>query len=221
MDCPARIQGIGLGYVAAAGLLIILVASFSGGFDSPLKGGATTAFSGMSVQDALWPCSSSGFFGFGHFLFVPMGVEYRDRIPMGLGEFFVITLISLSGMMFAASANDFVMVYVAIEMMSVSFYVLVSFQRSRPNSLEAGVKYLIMSASVGGIAGVRHRVPFSGLAAKRGLTSWPPKGCAWRATSGFGSGRCWCCWGWPSKTCRVPDANVGARNVYFQERLRR
>jgi NADH-quinone oxidoreductase subunit N len=51
---------------------------------------------------------------------------------------------SLAGMMFAASANDFILVFVALELITVGFYVLVSFQRGRPASLEAGVKYLVM-----------------------------------------------------------------------------
>jgi NADH-quinone oxidoreductase subunit N len=49
-------------------------------------------------------------------------------------------------MMFAASAHDFIMVFVSLELITVSFYILVSFQRYRLGSLEAGVKYLIIGA---------------------------------------------------------------------------
>ena len=49
-------------------------------------------------------------------------------------------------MMFAASANDFSLLFVAIELITVTFYILVSFQRHRMQSLEAGVKYLILGA---------------------------------------------------------------------------
>ena len=49
-------------------------------------------------------------------------------------------------MLFAASANDFAMLFVSIELITITFYVLVSFQRSRLVSLEAGVKYLILGA---------------------------------------------------------------------------
>jgi len=131
-----------LGYLAAAVLLIILAASFCRDSAS-----APTAigFSRMFIQDGLAIFFKRIFLATGVFVLL-MAVEFRERIPMGIGEFFTITLIALAGMMFAASANDFVMVYVAMEMMSVSFYVLVSFQRSRANSLEAGVKYLILSA---------------------------------------------------------------------------
>src|SRR6266705_3757454 len=47
-------------------------------------------------------------------------------------------------MMFAASANDFTMLFVSIELITVTFYVLTSFERNRSPSLEAGIKYLIL-----------------------------------------------------------------------------
>jgi NADH-quinone oxidoreductase subunit N len=49
-------------------------------------------------------------------------------------------------MMFASSANDFTVLFVSIELIAVTFYVLTSFQRNRQASLEAGVKYLILGA---------------------------------------------------------------------------
>jgi NADH-quinone oxidoreductase subunit N len=136
-----------LGYLAAAGLLVILLVNLCG---ASASAPTATGFSDMFVQDGLALFFKRLFLAIG-ILVVLMGVEFRDRIPMGQGEFFAIVLVSLAGMMFAASANDFVMVYVAMEMMSVSFYVLVSFQRSRSNSLEAGVKYLILSALSAGL----------------------------------------------------------------------
>jgi NADH-quinone oxidoreductase subunit N len=131
-----------LGYLAAAVLVVILALSYCGG---SVSAPAAEGCSHMFIRDGLALFFKRIFLAAGIFV-VLMAVEFRERIPMGIGEFFTITLIALAGMMFAASANDFVMVYVAMEMMSVSFYVLVSFQRSRSNSLEAGVKYLILSA---------------------------------------------------------------------------
>ncbi len=160
-----------LGYLSAAGLLAILIASFCCvSVTEPVTG-----FNGMFTQDGLAIFFKRLFLASGVFIAL-LGVEFRDRIPQGIGEFFTVTLIALSGMMFAASANDFVMVFVAIEMMSVSFYVLVSFQRGRPNSLEAGVKYLIMSALSAGalvfgialIFGTAHDTGFAKVAAAAG-----------------------------------------------------
>jgi NADH-quinone oxidoreductase subunit N len=48
--------------------------------------------------------------------------------------------------MYLVSAIDFVMIFVSIELVTISFYVLVSFTRKNPATLEAGVKYLILGA---------------------------------------------------------------------------
>lgn len=64
----------------------------------------------------------------------------------GLGEFFALPIFTCAGLMWMASAVDFVMIFVSLELVTVSFYVLVSFTRRNPATLEAGVKYLILSA---------------------------------------------------------------------------
>jgi NADH-quinone oxidoreductase subunit N len=64
----------------------------------------------------------------------------------GLGEFFALPLFTCAGLMWMASAVDFVMIFVSLEVVTMSFYVLVAFTRRNPLTLEAGVKYLILSA---------------------------------------------------------------------------
>ncbi len=64
----------------------------------------------------------------------------------GLGEFFALPIFTCAGLMWMASAIDFVMIFVSLELVTISFYVLVSFTRRNPATLEAGVKYLILSA---------------------------------------------------------------------------
>jgi NADH-quinone oxidoreductase subunit N len=64
----------------------------------------------------------------------------------GLGEFFALPVFTCAGLMWMASAIDFVMIFVSLELVTMSFYVLVAFMRRNPGSLEAGVKYLILSA---------------------------------------------------------------------------
>jgi len=66
--------------------------------------------------------------------------------------------------MFAASANDFSLLFVSVELITVTFYILTSFQRGRASSLEAGVKYLISARCrphswLRHSAGVRHDGP--------------------------------------------------------------
>src|SRR5207344_2929845 len=75
-----------------------------------------------------------------------MSVDYSSRFTSGISEYFSLQLFALAGMLFAASANDFAMLFVSIELITISFYILTSFQRNRQSSLEAGVKYLILGA---------------------------------------------------------------------------
>jgi NADH-quinone oxidoreductase subunit N len=75
----------------------------------------------------------------------PEGVKTR------IGEFYALPLIICSGMMWMASAKDLVTVFVPLELVTVSFYVLVAFTRRSAVSLEAGVKYLILGALSTGI----------------------------------------------------------------------
>src|SRR5213596_615324 len=64
----------------------------------------------------------------------------------GLGEFVALPLFTCAGLMYLVSATDFVFIFVALELVTMSFYVLVSFTRRNPLTLEAGVKYLVLSA---------------------------------------------------------------------------
>jgi NADH-quinone oxidoreductase subunit N len=65
---------------------------------------------------------------------------------IGLGEFFALPIFTCAGLMYLVSAIDFVMIFVSLELVTISFYVLVSFTRRNPITLEAGVKYLVLSA---------------------------------------------------------------------------
>src|SRR5437773_3842237 len=131
-----------LGYAAAAALGFVLLFSFSSFIDA---GVTVTAFKGMYVQDGL-ALFFKRFFLVAAIIVLIMSVEFADRIPTGISEYYALILFALSGMMFAASANDFSLLFVSVELITVTFYVLTSFQRTRLASLEAGVKYLILGA---------------------------------------------------------------------------
>src|SRR5206468_2259158 len=64
----------------------------------------------------------------------------------GLGEFFAVPMFTCAGLMYLVSAIDFVFIFVSLELVTISFYVLVSFTRRNPITLEAGMKYLVLSA---------------------------------------------------------------------------
>jgi len=164
---PARRK---LGCAAAAGLGAVLIYSFLA-FRLP-PGGVGYAFSDVYVLDGL-ALFFKRFFLAAAILVLLMSVEFADRIEAGISEYYSLILFALAGMMFASSANDFSLLFVSLELITVTFYVLTSFQRSRMASLEAGVKYLIIGAlstsfTVFGIAlvsGISGKLNFGELAA--------------------------------------------------------
>lgn len=73
----------------------------------------------------------------------------RQRMPRI--EFFHIVIVVSGAMMLLAQSNHFVLLFVALETVTVGFYILVSYTRTNPLSLEAGLKYLIMGALSSGL----------------------------------------------------------------------
>jgi NADH-quinone oxidoreductase subunit N len=159
-----------LGYVAALGIGAISLYSlvtFRLGRDFIPQ----FAFGNMYVLDSL-ALFFKRFFLLASLLVLIMSVEFADQIQTGIAEFYALMLFALAGMLFASSANHFALLFVSLELITVTFYVLTSFQRTRLASLEAGVKYLIIGAlstgfTVFGIAlvyGVSGRLDFGQLA---------------------------------------------------------
>lgn len=64
----------------------------------------------------------------------------------GVGEFFALPVLTCAGLMWMASATDFVTIFVSLELVTISFYVLVTYMRRNKACLEAGTKYLILGA---------------------------------------------------------------------------
>jgi NADH-quinone oxidoreductase subunit N len=166
-----------LGYAAAIGVGLILLYSL---FCVELPAGQPIqyAFGRMYALDGL-ALFFKRFFLLAALIVLLMSVEFADQIEAGIAEFYALTLFALSGMLFASSANDFALLFVSLELITVTFYVLTSFQRARITSLEAGVKYLIIGAlstsfTVFGIAlvyGISHTLNFGelgGVAARFG-----------------------------------------------------
>jgi len=123
--------------ITALGILFLTLL----GSDAPTG----MAFNGAFVEDPM-AIFFKRFFVIAAILILFLAMEFSDSLAGGITEFYSLIIFALAGMLFAASSNDFVMLFVSIELITVTFYVLVSFQRSRLLSLEAGVKYLIIGA---------------------------------------------------------------------------
>lgn len=135
-----------LGYAAAAALTLLFINTFTGHCSCSLTDGpAPTAFGGMFVQDAL-AVFFKRFFLLAAILVLVLAVEFADRIAAGISEYYSLIVFALAGMLFAASSNNFAMLFVSIELITITFYILTSFTRGKVAALESGVKYLILGA---------------------------------------------------------------------------
>ena len=107
------------------------------------------AFSGMLVVDGF-----STFINLllilGGVLTVALSYDYLQRMNMARGEYYALLLFSISGMMLMASASDLIVVFLALELLSIPLYVLAAFGRPEARSEEAGMKYFLLGAFASG-----------------------------------------------------------------------
>ena len=139
-------------YTAMLGLATVFVATYF--VPTGPTEAAATGFWSFYTDDSL-AIFFKRFFLVTTILVLAMMIDYapllRESIhgaspQAGLGEFFALPIFTCAGLMWMASAIDFVMIFVSLELVTMSFYVLVAFMRRNAFSLEAGVKYLILSA---------------------------------------------------------------------------
>src|SRR6516165_4090138 len=158
-------------FVLALGILLLLLETFSEKQDR--KTFALIGIIGLAIVFFLLQGSSPGPSGMASYVVdsvaiffkklvvlttivvLIMSIDYADTIKRflsgpsaqsGLGEFFALPVLTCAGMMWMSSAIDFILIFVSLELVTISFYILVAYMRRNANSLEAGVKYLILSA---------------------------------------------------------------------------
>ena len=78
-------------------------------------------------------------------LIILVSQDYVSKFERFQGEYYALVLISAVGMMLLAAASDLITIYVALELSSISLYVLASFLKDQ-KSTEAGLKYLLLGA---------------------------------------------------------------------------
>ncbi len=84
-------------------------------------------------------------------LVILASIEYVDRFTLFRGEYYVLVVMSALGMMFMASANDLLSVFVSLEFSTLGFYILVSYLRDDLASNEAGLKFFILGVFAAGL----------------------------------------------------------------------
>ena len=75
-----------------------------------------------------------------------LSYDYIKQLEGVREEYYIVLFTSTLGAALLAVANHFVLFFLGIETLSISLYILIAFQRSKSNSIEAGIKYLILAS---------------------------------------------------------------------------
>jgi NADH-quinone oxidoreductase subunit N len=84
-------------------------------------------------------------------LTVALSLRYLDIEGEQRGEYYALVLFATTGMMFLASGYDLIVLYISLELMAITFYVLVAYAKRERRSNEAGMKYFLLGAFSSGI----------------------------------------------------------------------
>lgn len=108
-------------------------------------GRESSGFNGMVVLDGFSNFLSTLFLLTGLFG-VAVAYGYLRRMKIERGEYYVIMLFSVVGMILMSQATDLIVTFLALELLSIPLYVLAAFAYPRTESEEAGVKYFLLGA---------------------------------------------------------------------------
>jgi NADH-quinone oxidoreductase subunit N len=129
--------------LAAAGMLVAM------GFSIAQTGVNTSAFGGMIEVDGFSQFLTILVLGSG-LVAVMLSFNYLTRLGIQRGEYYSLLMFSISGMMLMAMAADLIVIFLALELLSIPLYILAGFARPRSESEEAAIKYFLLGAFASG-----------------------------------------------------------------------
>lgn len=125
--------------LAALGLLVTLVlVILRSGMDSAAFGGMVVVDGFATFQNVL--LLASGLVG------IALAYDYLRRTGLERGEYYTLLLFSITGMMLMGMSADLIMVFLALELLSIPLYVLAGIAAPRTSSEEASLKYFLLGA---------------------------------------------------------------------------
>jgi NADH-quinone oxidoreductase subunit N len=129
--------------LAALGMLVAMGLSIAQtGIDSE-------AFGGMLVVDGFSQFLTILVLGSG-LVAVMLSYDYLTRLGIQRGEYYVLLMFSISGIMLMSMAADLIVIFLALELLSIPLYILAGFARPRTDSEEAAIKYFLLGAFASG-----------------------------------------------------------------------
>lgn len=135
-----------LAYLSVAGLAAVLINLIW--FDR--EGVTGTLFHDMFVVDR-FALFFKIFVVSATILIILVSVDYVRRFRFFKGEYYFLVLMSALGMMFMASANDLLSMFITLEFSTFGFYILVAYLRDDVASNEAGLKFFILGVFAAGL----------------------------------------------------------------------
>jgi NADH-quinone oxidoreductase subunit N len=109
-----------------------------------------TAFLGQFVADAFARFAKVIILA-GAALALALAIDFNEKAGIARFEYAVLVLFASLGMMVMVSANDLMTLYMGLELLSLSLYVIAAFDRDNPRSAEAGLKYFVLGALASGL----------------------------------------------------------------------
>lgn len=163
--------------IAFLSMMAVAVVAFN------FTGSFGTAFSGMFISDG-YSMFFKMIFILNVILTVLISVKYIEIEKVNLGEYYGLILFSTLGMMIMASAGDLIILYLGLELMALSTYILAGFLREDMKSNEAAMKYFLLGAfasafllygtsMIYGLTGTTDLKAISTYIAQNGLTGNP------------------------------------------------
>ncbi|WP_417267066.1 NADH-quinone oxidoreductase subunit NuoN [Celeribacter baekdonensis] len=131
-------------WVTAAVFVVVALLIGLGG------GGSVDAFHGLFIDDAFSRFGKVGILLAGAAVLV-MSYDFLDKRGFAKFEYPILVLFSSIGMMVMVSAGDLMSLYLGLELMSLSLYVIASFRRDSVKSTEAGLKYFVLGSLSSGL----------------------------------------------------------------------
>jgi len=115
-----------------------------------MSSSSISTFNGMYVQDPMSDMLKLGMYVSVFIAFV-YSRDYIQLRNMFRGEYFVLGLFGLLGMMVMVSASHFLTIYLGLELLSLSLYTMVAMNRDSGESTEAAMKYFVLGAIASGM----------------------------------------------------------------------
>jgi len=130
------------GWLVVVSIIGIVVST---GFTLAMWGGSSQAiFNNMLAVDSFALFFKLLFLGIAA-LVILSSVDYVSKFAHFQGEYYALVLLSTLGMMLMAATTELISLYIALELTSISLYVLVGFLKDAKSS-EASLKYLLLGA---------------------------------------------------------------------------